>query len=335
MTGPGRPGEFELIARYFAPLAAGEPGALGLLDDAAVLSLDAGSELVVTADALIAGVHFRLHDAPGHVAQKALRVNLSDLAAKGASPRGYLMTLALGPSNDEAWIAAFANGLAQDQQRFSIPLLGGDTVATPGPAAISITALGLAPKGRALKRSAARAGDDVYVSGTIGDGYLGLSAKTPRFALLDAADRLALGQRYLVPEPRIGLGVALGKAGVAHASADVSDGLVADLGHICTASRLDATIAAACVPLSAAAGRALAAGLAGLEQLLCGGDDYEIVFTAPPAAQPEIERLAAAEGVAVRRIGRMEACRGAQPAVQVTGPEGRPMILAKSGFAHF
>ncbi len=335
MSEPAGPGEFDLIARYFAPLAAGEPGALGLLDDAAVLAVDAGSELVLTADALVAGVHFRHRDAPGQVAQKALRVNLSDLAAKGARPRGYLMTLALAPANDEAWIAAFTDGLAQDQQRFSIALLGGDTVATPGPATISITALGIAPKGGALRRSAACAGDDVYVSGTIGDGYLGLHTDSTAFAKLDVADRRALGQRYLVPEPRIGLGLALGQSGVAHAAADVSDGLVADLGHICTASRLDATIDAGRVPLSAAAGRALAAGLAGLEQVLCGGDDYEIIFTAPPAARPEIDRLAGADGVAISRIGRMEACLGDAPAVRVTGPDGRLMRIAKSGFAHF
>ena len=232
--------EFALIAEYLAPLAALRPGAFGLADDAALVPAPPGRDLVASADALVAGVHFRERDPPDTVAARALRCSLSDLAAMGAEPYGYLLTLALPHGVDAEWMAAFASRLARDQAEFSIALLGGDTVATPGPLTVSLTVLGFAEPERLLRRSGARAGDAVCVSGVIGDAALAL-------AIPDAAE--ALRARYRAPEPRLALGRAL--AGNASAAIDVSDGLVADLGHVCVASgvgaRLDAALGSAVV----------------------------------------------------------------------------------------
>jgi len=232
-----RPGEVELIERFFAPLAH-DPAALSLLDDTAVLAVPDGRELVVTADALGSGIHFFADDAPDAIARKALRVNLSDLAAKAAEPLGYLLTIALAADWTEDWLAAFAAGLAADQAEFGVTLLGGDTIRTDGPTTLSITALGTVPKGRALKRAAARPGDIVCVSGTIGDAALGLLIrKDPgRAALLGlaAGEVDFLCDRYLLPRPRLGLRPALGRHG--RAGIDVSDGLVTDTGKLCRAA---------------------------------------------------------------------------------------------------
>ncbi len=238
-------GEFELIARYLAPLAEGEPGALGLRDDAAVISPPAGRDLVLAADALVEGVHFLPTDPPGLVARKLLRVNLSDLAAMGARPCGYLMTAAWPKGRAEAWIADFAAGLARDQEIFGIGLLGGDTTGTPGPLSLSLTAVGTTPSGRRLERGGARAGDSLYVSGTLGDGALGLRVLQGALDGLDTAERDWLIDRYRLPRPRLALGESLLAQGLASAAIDVSDGLVADVGHLAAASGLAARIEAA------------------------------------------------------------------------------------------
>src|SRR5579871_4768172 len=197
-------GEFERIARFFAPLAA--PGGLGLLDDAALVDCRAGRRLVITADAMVAGIHFRPEDPAEFVARKLLRVNLSDLAAMGARPLGYLMTTALPATHGEDWLAGFAAGLAADQAAFGIVLLGGDSVATPGPVTLSLTALGSVPKGQAIRRGGAAPGDDLYVSGTIGDAALGLRVLRGELAVLDGAARTILAERYHLPEPQLDLG---------------------------------------------------------------------------------------------------------------------------------
>ncbi len=315
------PREFDLIARHFRPLA-GE-GSLGLSDDAAVFVPPAG-ELVVAADAMVAGVHFLPEDPPEGVGRKLLRANLSDLAAMGAAPFGYVMTLSAPAGTSEAWFAGFAAGLAVDQAGFGVRLLGGDTTSTPGPISLSLTVLGSVAPGRALRRAGAGAGDGVWVSGTIGDGALGLLAL--RGAVADPEQVLA--GRYRRPEPRLGLGERLW--GVASAVMDVSDGLVQDLGHLCRAAGLGAVIEAEAVPLSGAARAAVAADPAMLERCLVGGDDYELLMAVPPAREAALRAAAAAAGLAVARVGGFTSGEG----VGVT-LGGRPLTLARGGWSHF
>lgn len=322
--------EFGLIARHFAPIAAAEPGALGLKDDAAVLALTSGAKLVVTTDALVAGIHFFADDPPGDIARKLMRVNLSDLAAMGAVPRGVLVAAVLPRGTDDAWLAAFAEGLADDARRFGAPLVGGDTVATDGPLTLSLTALGEA-RGKALTRSGAVAGDDVYVSGTIGDAALGLLALKDELGFGNEVST-PLAARYLVPEPRLALGHALAREGGASACIDVSDGLIADLGHICECSGLGAEIAAAAVPLSDAAREVVAERPELLGIMLTGGDDYELCFTAPVAARERIEAIASEAGIPVARIGTMH---GGVTKVVVTDAEQFGIVLESGGFRHF
>lgn len=325
------PHEFDLIARYFAPLANDRPGAEGLTDDAAFLQIDPGKELVVTADAVVAGVHFLSDDPPALVGRKALRVNLSDLAAKGATSLAYFMTVALPANTDEAWIAAFCAGLAADQEEFEIGLMGGDTTSTPGPLTLSITALGLVPRGRALKRSAAAAGDVVLVSGTLGDAALGLMMLRGELPGLSADKQAYLVERYRLPRPRSALGPALVAAGLAHAAIDISDGLVADLGHICQASGLAAEIDTARVPLSSAAAEVLDNRPELIRKILTGGDDYEILFTAAPESLDEIARIARRLDLPLTAIGQMIAGRG----VKAIGADGAELALDAAGFRHF
>lgn len=317
---PLLPGEFELIERYFAPLARGFPGAYGLRDDAAVIAPAPGHELVAKTDAIIAGVHFLPDDPPELVARKALRVNLSDLAAKGAIPRAYMVDLMLPRTLDEAWVAAFARGLAEDQDEYAVHLIGGDTDSTPGPVTIAVMAFGEVPAGRMIRRAGARAGDTIYVSGTIGDAALGLEALRGALPGLDARVAGFLAGRYRLPQPRVALGARL--AGLASAAIDVSDGLVADLGHLCEASRLAAVVESSRVPLSPAAQAVLAARPELIGTVLTGGDDYEILFTAP----------AQAPGVPGTPIGRMEA---APAGVTVLDRRGQRLALARAGWSHF
>lgn len=320
----GLPREFALIARHFRPLAG--DGALDLSDDAALLTPPAGQQLVLAADALVAGVHFLPDDPPGMIARKLLRVNLSDLAAMGAAPLGYLMTTAFTRGTPDAWIAEFVAGLADDQQRFGIAVLGGDTVATPGPACFSLTIIGVVPPGQALHRRGARIGDDIWVSGSIGDGALGLRVLQGKL-LGDAEGHLA--QRYRLPEPRLTLGQTL--RGVARAAMDVSDGLVQDLGHLCRAAGCGAEISAAAVPLSAAASAALAGDAALLPLILTGGDDYELLFAAAPEDAASVLAAGHKAGVAVARIGRFIAGEG----VVVRDARGAAITLPQGGWSHF
>jgi thiamine-monophosphate kinase len=313
------PAEFALIGRHFRPLAG--PGALDLRDDAAVLAPPPGRELVLTCDAMVGGVHFLPEDPPDLVGRKLLRVNLSDLAAKGATPLGYLMTVSTPPSTPDDWFAGFAAGLLRDQQQYGVTLLGGDTTSTPGPISLSLTIIGHIAPGQAVHRAGARAGDEIWVTGTVGDGALGLAVARGR--LSDATGHLL--QRYRLPEPRVGLAIA----GIANAGMDVSDGLVQDLGHICRASRLAAEIDASRVPLSDAA---RAAGPDWLATCLTGGDDYELLLAT--ASRQASALLAAAQlaGVAVTRIGRFSE---GSPKVSVIDATGHPMHLATEGWSHF
>lgn len=320
-------GEFARIARFFAPLAL--PGGLGLRDDVALIEGRSGEHYVLKTDAIVEGIHFFPDDPPGDIARKLLRVNLSDLAAKGATPVGYLLSLALPRSRSDQWLAAFARGLAVDQRAFHIGLLGGDSDATRGPAVLSVAAIGRIAKGRAVLRSGARVGDMVYVSGTLGDAALGLAAIKGRLGRLKPAARRYLIRRYRLPEPRLALGRRL--VSLAHASADISDGLVADLGHICESSRVGAIVEAARLPLSSAARSLVAAVPRRIEAALTHGDDYELVFTAPPRAADRIRAVARATGIKVSAVGRVVAGRG----VRVVDAGGRAMALRQTGYHHF
>lgn len=319
------PGEFAAIARYFAPLAT-HPGSFGLKDDLAWLTVRPGRRLVVKTDAIVVGVHTMPGDRPDLIARKALRVNLSDLAAKGARPLGYMLALMLPSGTEAGWLGRFAAGLKKDQAIFGLPLLGGDMTRTPGPAAVSITALGEAPKGRPLLRGGAMPGDAVYVSGTIGDAALGLLVLKGRLAGLPARHRRFLVGRYHLPEPRLALGAAV--APFASAAMDVSDGLVADLGHICAASGCGAAIEFASVPASAAAA---AAGTGHAMRRLTGGDDYELLLAVPPRTERRLVSAGRRTGVPLTRIGRITA--GTR--VEVLGPDGRRMPVEAGGWQHF
>jgi len=328
------PGEFELIARYFAPLARAFPGAYGLLDDAAVISPASGNELVVKTDTIVGGVDFLPDEPADLVARKGLRVNLSDLAAKGAVPRAYLLDLVIPDTVDELWIAAFVAGLAHDQAEYGMHLIGGDMSSTSGPITIAVTALGEAPIGRIIRRGGARPDDIVFVTGTIGDAALGLSVLDSTRSALDAASTAFLVDRYRLPQPRVVLGPRL--IGIATAGLDVSDGLVADLRHICEVSRLRAVIEAKSVPLSPAARVAIAGEPRRLAMAFTGGDDYEILFTAPPAASARIGDLSRSCGVPITPIGRMTVLSGDdQPRVVVLDGLGHPLSFASEGWMHF
>jgi thiamine-monophosphate kinase len=313
------PAEFALIARHFRPLAG--PGALDLQDDAAVLTPPPGRDLVLTADAMVAAVHFLPDDPPDLVGRKLLRVNLSDLAAKGATPLGYLMTVSTPRNTPDAWFADFAAGLAQDQREYSVVLLGGDTTSTPGPISLSLTIVGHVAPGQAVHRAGARPGDGIWVTGTIGDGALGLAVARGR--LQDPSGYLL--SRYRLPQPRVGLAIA----GIASAGMDVSDGLVQDLGHLCRAGGLAAEIDAGLVPLSLASRNA---GPEWVAACLTGGDDYELLLAVPPTREAALQRAAEASGMAVTRIGDF---RSGPARVMVRGPDGEPMALPTGGWSHF
>lgn len=324
-----RRGEFEQIKALFAPLTRGAPGALDLRDDAAVLAVPPGRELVVTTDAIVAGVHYLPDDPPDLVARKLARVNLSDLAAMGAEPVGLFAACAFPRTCSDAWVEVFAQGLGQDVEEFSVPVLGGDTVATPGPAVFSLTALGTVEAGKALRRSGARPGDLLAVSGTLGDGAFGLRAARGELAAVLDADSIAwLADRYRLPRPRLGLGRAL--VGFASAAMDVSDGLLQDLGHICAASGVGAEVEAAALPVSPAV-----AALQGRDDWLAvvagGGDDYELLIAFAPQHEPAVAAAARAAGVPVTVIGRCTA----EPGVRLRDAAGVDITGLGPGFRHF
>jgi thiamine-monophosphate kinase len=325
--------EDRLIARYFRPLAS-HPGALDLADDAAILVPPPGCDLVLKADAIIGGVHFFPEDAADAVARKALRVNLSDLAAKGAKPGGFLLSLALPDGTDDAWLAGFADGLRADAQLYGCPLLGGDTDRTPGPTMVSIAVFGTVPHGGMVRRRGAKPGDCVFVSGTIGDAALGLKLRRePEAAAgrqLEPKEREHLLARYLVPQPRL----ALSETIRLHASAamDVSDGLAGDLAKLCGASSVSADIEIEKVPFSGAAKRMIAADANLRELAVTGGDDYEIVCAVPVEKRDAFRAAALASGVAVTEIGRIVAGAAAP---RFRDRNGLALQFARPSFSHF
>jgi thiamine-monophosphate kinase len=331
VTAKPRPTEFEIIARYFAPLAAGAPGAASLADDVALLSVTAGEELVLKTDAIVAGVHFTGQEPARLIARKLLRVNLSDLAAKGARPLGYLLTAILPRDVEEVWIADFAAGLAEDQWQYGLSLLGGDTTGTPGPLTLSVTIVGAATRGRTPRRGDGKRGDSILVSGTIGDGALGLRAARGEIKELPAQSLRFLQDRYQLPEPRLALGRALIESGIVHASMDISDGLIADLGHICQQSGLAAEIQWGQVPLSAAARMALQLEPELRARVLGGGDDYELLLTVAGHDAAQAIAIGANVGVPITVIGTLVNGAG----VAVRAEDGSAIAVAQKGFQHF
>jgi thiamine-monophosphate kinase len=320
-----RLGEADLIARYFAPIAG--PAGLMLRDDAALMRATPGQDLVLTTDVLVAGVHFLADDPPGAIARKALRV---DLAAKAARPLGFLLTLALPSDRGDDWLAAFAQGLGADALAFDCPLIGGDTVATPGPLTLSVTAIGSVAEGRMARRTGVRAGDRLYVTGTIGDAAIGLKVRLGRGPDISQADKTFLLERYLIPEPR----VALIGAMAAHATGgmDVSDGFVGDLAKMLDVSGVTARVPIYRLPLSPAARRAIGADPALFEVAATGGDDYELLASAPRESASAFEAAAAAAGAPLTFIG--EAVEGRRPPSFI-GADGNPIVFARGAYSHF
>ena len=323
-----RLGEADLIARFFAPLAG--PAGLELRDDAALMRPPPGEDLVLTTDALVAGVHFFADDPPGAIARKALRVNLSDLAAKGARPLGFLLSLALPTDWRDDWLAAFAEGLGADVSAFDCPLIGGDTVSTPGPLTLSVTAIGSVAQGRMARRTGVRPGDRLYVTGTIGDAALGLRVRLGRGPDIHREHKAFLLERYLTPEPRLGLIDAM----AAHASGgmDVSDGFVGDLTKMLDVSGVSARVPLYRLPVSPAARAAIAADPGLFEVAATGGDDYEVLASTPRESAAAFERGATAAGVPLTFVG--EAVEGRRPPSFI-GPDGNPVVFTRGSYSHF
>ena len=323
--------EERLIARYFGPLATA-PGAFGLIDDAAIVIPPPGCDLVLTTDGGIAGVHFFPDDAAEAIGRKVLRMNLSDLAAKGAQPIGFLLSLALPASIDGPWLAAFANGLGDDAKHYACPLLGGDTDHTPGPLSVSIAAFGAVPHGAMVRRATAKPGDSIVVTGTIGDAALGVMLRRdPTLGerwRLSQTQSAALKDRYLLPQPRTALAGAV--LHDATAAMDVSDGLVGDLAKLCRASGIAAEVDVARVPLSDAVRAAVAAQPVLLETVLTGGDDYEILLTLSSDKLAAFRAAAAATGIAVTEIGQVSAGHGARFI-----RDGKALSFAQPSYSHF
>jgi thiamine-monophosphate kinase len=323
--------EDRLIARYFRPLATA-PGAFGLIDDAAALTPPPGCDIVLTTDGVIAGVHFFPDDPPDMISRKVLRMNLSDLAAKGAKPLGFLMSVALPEGFGEAWLSGFTAGLAEDAEHFGCPLYGGDTDRTPGPISVSIFAFGAVPHGKMVHRSTARPGDCIVVTGTVGDAAIGLKLRRDRemarrWQLSDAAVA-ALEGRYLLPQPRNALADAVQQ--YASAAIDISDGLAGDIAKLARASSVAVEIDVARVPFSDAARAAMTNEPALLEAALTGGDDYEIALTVPPEQLADFQEAARAVGVAVAEIGSIYAGEGTR-----FMQSGAPLTFARLSHSHF
>jgi len=320
--------EDRLIARFFAPLAT-HPGALGLSDDAAFIKPPSGCDLVLKTDAIVGGVHFFAEDAADMIARKALRVNLSDLAAKGARPLGFLISLALPKDIGEDWLTSFARGLRADAETYGCPLFGGDTDRTPGPITVAVSMFGSVPEGTMVRRAGAREGDRIFVSGSIGDAALGVVLRRGANWKLNAAQREHLLSRYLLPQPRIALAEAVRLN--ASAAMDVSDGLAGDLAKLARVSGVAASVEAGKVPLSDAAKAAIAAEPALLETALTGGDDYEIVCTVRPDKVAAFATASKAADVPVTEIGTIAAGEG----TRFIGADGKVLVFKRASYSHF
>ncbi|MBF0379827.1 MAG: thiamine-phosphate kinase [Magnetococcales bacterium] len=324
-------GEFGLIQSHFAPLCSSKKDIkVGIGDDGTVLSLAPELELVVSTDTLVENIHFSSSDNPYTLAKKSLRVNLSDLAAMGATPSWYLLNIATPPTTPIAWIKEFACGLKDDGERYAITLTGGDTTSSKGGLVITITVMGQVAKNRALLRSGAEPGDRIYLSGTIGDSALGLAYHLGKLQIDNPEDAAYLLNRHMLPEPRVDLGLQLVEAGIGCGAIDISDGLRADLQHICTASKVGAEVDFEKIPLSAAAKRQIEHyGDEVIKQIITGGEDYELLFTYGGDVE-KIATIAQRVGVAVTDIGVITAGEGVD-----INRGGEPVELGFGGWTHF
>ncbi len=316
--------EFDLIKQFFKRARPGRAD-LGIGDDCALITPASGRQLAISSDMLVEDRHFFKGADPFMLGHKSLAVNLSDLAAMGARPLGFTLALAL-PAADPVWLEGFSRGLFALADAHDCELIGGDT--TKGPLNICITVFGELAPGHALRRDAARAGDDIWISGTLGDARLALAGYWKEVAL-DDADHAQAAQRMHMPAPRVALGLALAQQPVAHAALDISDGLVGDLGHILAASRVGATLDVDALP----AGPVLARQALDLRRRFtaAGGDDYELCFTAPAAQREAVLEAGRVSGTAVTRVGRIEA----EPGLRFAGADGAPLDLKLSGWDHF
>lgn len=321
--------EFSLISRYFAPLTAGDEGALNLQDDAALISPTSGNQLVITADAMTENVHFFAGDNPYSLARKLLRVNLSDLASMGAEALYYLLTCVLPKNTPKQWIERFTQGLADDNIAFNVHLLGGDTVSQHGPLTLSLTAIGQLPSGQALTRAGAKAGDDIYVSGTIGDAALALHLLKGSHTHPSVETKAALLSRYYLPLPRMELGKGL--RSLAHSAMDISDGLLQDAGHIARNSAVQLVIESEKIPLSPAARDMLSTNSDLFASVVTGGDDYELLFTASPMHREALLALSATTNTTITRIGRVLEGKD----VCILDKQGEEMLFDSKGYQHF
>jgi thiamine-monophosphate kinase len=315
-------GEFDIIARYFTRSCGDSDVLLGIGDDAAVLAID--GDVAVTVDTLVAGVHFPDGTAPNLLGYRLLAVNLSDLAAMGAVPRWCTLALTL-PAADELWLDGFSRGLFELADRYGVSLVGGNL--SRGPLTLTLQLMGNVERAQWLTRSGGHVGDDVYVTGTLGDSAAGIALILERSAAPQGSAAAALKERFYRPVPRVGAGVAL--RSLATAAIDVSDGLLADLGHICAASGCGATIDVERVPLSAEL-LSMFPPQEALALALGGGDDYELCFTAPPSRAEEIEAVLEAAGTSGRRIGQLVAGQAV-----ACRRDGEPFTPAVRGFSHF
>ena len=314
--------EFDLIHKFFAPLTAQAPGARGLLDDAATLSPSDGCELVVTMDTIVAGVHYLENETPDNIVAKLLGSNLSDLAAMGAKPLGFTLSCGWASDAEISEIEAFAAAINDWVNDYAFPLLGGDTVKTPDTSVFTLTALGETPNGQSISRSGAQVDDNVYVSGTIGDGALGLLAAQGHLPEISSAHQAFLSNRYRVPQPRISLGQSL--VGIATACIDISDGLIQDAGHIASTSGVRIELERDKIPLSNASKAVLESKPDMMSTVLSGGDDYELLFTAGDPSQ--------LSNSGFTKIGKI--VQGA-PGVNVLDTQGNLVELAETGYSHF
>jgi thiamine-monophosphate kinase len=325
--------EFDLIARYFAPLAT-HPGAAGLKDDVALIAPPEGRQWVITMDSITEGVHFFGTEAPSLIARKLLRTNLSDLAAKGAVPYGYLLSVAAPPATGEAWFAGFADGLRQDQTQYGLSLLGGDTVSTRGGLTLTLTALGTVPATACLpRRNGAKAGDVILVTGTLGDAALGLLAMQEKLPTLSEGHTHWLRERYLLPQPRL---LPEGAFPPVHAAMDISDGLAQDLSHICQQSGLQAEVTVESLPLSLAAQAALEQDFELFSYVVSGGDDYEILCTCSAENVQKVISAFQKASIDCCPIGTLKPNLNVNSDAVIFNnlQEGR-IHIAKKGFEHF
>lgn len=321
-----RPSEFSIIKKYFAPFAS--KGAFEFRDDAAEITPSDGMSLVITQDAVAEGIHFFSDDPPDLIARKALRVNLSDLAAKGAEPKYISLALGLGKSWNEEWVASFAKSLQADCNKYKLELTGGDTFFTGGGFVISITAIGEVPIGQYVSRLAAKPGDAIFVTGSIGDAALGLLAHQGKFAELGDKENDYLLNRYLVPQPRVQIADSIRK--LATASMDISDGLIGDLEKLCKASNVGVELQVQKIPLSTAAQNAISLESNLLETALTGGDDYEILFGISSNDCFELEEIVSDLPFSVTRIGTVNSGQG----VKVFDKDGQLIEFGKTGYDH-